>query len=100
MGSGQDLFDDAAKRLSLRLPLANFVGAVLALSSGALTSAGIKGQFGAGWGDVVLLVIYLAIAGPVGFFLAGRTCLQSSQWLIADRTATRDEQRRVLLVPL
>jgi adenylate cyclase len=100
MGCGQDLYDDAAKRLSLRLPIANFVGAVLALSSGALTSAGIKGQLGAGRADIVLLIIYLAIAGPVGFILAGRTCEKSMRWLVADRTATREEQRRVLLVPL
>jgi adenylate cyclase len=97
---GQDLADDAGRRLLARLPVANFVGAGLALASGALTSAGIKGQPGFGWGDIVLFVGYLSVAGPAGFTLAARTCARRTRWLVADRPASRDEQRRLLLVPL
>jgi len=82
------------------VPAANLVGGALALASGALTSAGIKGESGAGWADIVLFVVYMAVAGVVGFALGGRTCAKSTQWLVADRPATQDEQRRLLLVPL
>jgi len=97
---GQDLFEDAGRRLAVRVPAANLVGGALALASGALTSAGIKGESGAGWADIVLFVVYMAVAGVVGFALGGRTCAKSMQWLVADRPATQDEQRRLLLVPL
>ena len=49
---------------------------------------------------IVLFVVYMSVAGTVGFVLAGRTCAKSMQWLVADRPASREEQRRLLLVPL
>lgn len=97
---GAELFADAGRRLTMRMPAANLVGGALALASGALTSAGIKGQPGVGWADIVLFVVYMSVAGPVGFTVAGRTCAKSTQWLVADRPATSEEQRRLLLVPL
>src|SRR5207253_10122885 len=97
---GQDLSAAAGRRLAVRMPAANLVGGGLALASGALTSAGIKDQPGAGWGDIMLFVGYMSVAGPVGFVLAGWTCAKSMRWLVADRPASREEQRRLLLVPL
>ena len=99
-GSGQDLLADVGRRLAVRLPAANFVGAALAFASGALTSANIKGQLHAGWGDVVLFIVYLSLVAPVGFQLADRTCKRNMQWLVDDRVPSPEEQRRTLLVPL
>ena len=98
--SGSDLLAEAGKRLSARIPAANFVGAVLALTSGALTSARIAGQPGVGWKDIVLFIGYLTVAGVVGFRLASRTAQRVTGWLVEDRVPSRAEQRQVLLLPL
>jgi len=98
--SGVELFNDVGRRLTARLLAANFLGAALALASGALTSAHIKGQLGVGWPDFVLFAVYMSGAALIGFRLAGRTCKRASEWLFAGRTPAPEEQRRVLLLPL
>lgn len=95
-----DVLDDVGRRLAWRVPAANFVGGVLALTSGALTSARIKGQLGFGWADVVLFVVYMSLAGLVGFVWARRTVDRSTRWLVDGRPAGGGEQRRLLLVPV
>jgi adenylate cyclase len=98
-GTSQDLYDEVGRRLSSRIPVANFVGAGLALASGTLTSAHIEGQR-AGWQDIVLFIVFMCLAAPLGYRLASQTCIKSMQWLLADRKASREEQRRLVMVPL
>ncbi len=98
--TGEELLEHVGRQISFRLPSAHLLGALLALVSGALTSAGIEGQLGLSWPDIVLFVAYFSLAVPVGFALGNRTCHTSMRWLAADRSPTRDDQRRLLLIPL
>jgi adenylate cyclase len=83
----------------VRIPLANLAGAVLALVSGGLTAAGIHGQRGIGPTDFIAFGAFAVVVTPLGFWYCERQCAKALAWLIEERPATRDEQRRLLSYP-
>jgi len=97
--SGAELRDRVRKRLWTRTGAAIAVGALLATTSGALTSDNIKGQPGFQVSDVITLVVYLGISLPA--FRLGAGCLAKgpTAWLTEERTPTYAEQRRTLALP-
>jgi adenylate cyclase len=98
--SGRDVIDQLDRRLRVRIPVAHFVGAVLAATSGALTTANIKNQSGFGWSDVIAFVTYMSLLAPVGLSTGRWLCRRATGWLFDNRAATQREQRLVLQLPL
>jgi adenylate cyclase len=94
------LLRDLARRLSVRIPAAHLVGALLALASGALTSANITDQRGFGVRDIVSFVVYMSVVGILGAWFGKWLCRRATMWLEEGRPATRDEQRLLLRLPL
>jgi adenylate cyclase len=94
-----DIETALSHRLRVRVPLAHFIGAVLAFVSGALTAAGIPGQPGVGRTDVIALGIFFAIQTPVGFWYCEHNFRAAIEWLRTDRQPTRADQRAVLSYP-
>lgn len=88
------------RALSIRIPLANLIGALFAFASGALTAAHIPGQPGVGTADYVTLAVYLPLTGILGFVVMGRSCHRALAWLDTANEPTADDQRRVLLTPV
>jgi adenylate cyclase len=87
------------RALRLRIPLANLAGAILALVSGALSAAGLKGQQGIGPYDFVAFGIFAVVVTPLGFWFGERQIKRGLGWLTARRPASRHEQRVVLSYP-
>src|SRR4051812_33942274 len=98
-GTGNHLEAKLARALRVRIPLANLAGAALAVVSCALTAAGIHGQSGIGPTDFIALGVFVAIVFPLGFWYGERTCGKAVAWMVDERPATREEQRRVLSYP-
>jgi adenylate cyclase len=97
---GRDLAGDFARKVRARVPAAHFIGALLALGSGALTSANITHQSGFGRADIIAFVAYMLVAGTAGMYTGRRLCLGATGWLHDGRAATQAEQRRVLRLPI
>ncbi|MBV9412932.1 MAG: adenylate/guanylate cyclase domain-containing protein [Acidimicrobiia bacterium] len=97
--AGQDLREQLGWRMGRRVGLANAVGAVFAVVSGALASRGIPGAGGFGSTDIGVFALYV----PVAFVACGlrsmRSYKQATTWLGEKRSPTRDEQRRTLRLP-
>jgi adenylate cyclase len=100
VGSGSEVLEQVGGRLNLRISTAHITGALLAVGSGALTSANIRGQHGFGEIDLITLAIYL----PLSVLLAGWTFARRTKkvttWLVEERPPTTDEQRSTLGLPL
>ncbi|MBV9411406.1 MAG: hypothetical protein JO148_07405, partial [Acidimicrobiia bacterium] len=98
--AGQDLREQLGWRMGKRVGLANAVGAVFAVVSGALASRGIPGA-GGGFSSVDFALFALYV--PVAFVACGlrsmRSYKRATTWLGEERSPTREEQRRTLRLP-
>jgi adenylate cyclase len=98
--SGSEVLEQVGRRLRIRITTAHFTGALLAVGSGALTSANIRGQRGFGRLDLIILAIYL----PLSMLLAGwafaRRTMKVTTWMVEERPPTTAEQRSSLGLPL
>jgi adenylate cyclase len=86
--------------MGARVGLAHAVGAIFAVVSGGLASANIPGRgFGLGRVDLIIFVVYLPVAFLGCGWFSMRSYYRAMTWLAADRSPTRDEQRRTLRLP-
>ncbi len=97
---GDRLQAQLSRKLTVRIPAANVIGAILALASGVLTAAHIHGQPGVGRADYLTFVIYLSVSGGASSWYLGRRTKAALVWLVADREPTRAEQRATLGLPM
>jgi len=79
--------------------VAHITGALLALASGALTSANIRGQRGFGWVDLIIVAIYLPLAVLLAVWSFSRLVKRVTTWLFEERPPTAGEQRSTLALP-
>ena len=99
--AGQGLRQQLGWQMGRREGVANIVGAVFAVVSGALAARGIPGS-GSGLSkvDLAVFVAYLAVAFPLCGHISLRAYKYATRWLGEERTPTFEEQRRTLRLPL
>ncbi|HUC04644.1 MAG TPA: adenylate/guanylate cyclase domain-containing protein [Acidimicrobiales bacterium] len=82
--------------LRIRSSAAQIIGAVLAAVSGALTSAGVRGQPGFQLVDLIAFFAYVPVTVVVGSAFFTRRVKRATVWLDEQRDPTPDEQRDAL----
>jgi hypothetical protein len=97
--SAASLKDHIGRQLQLRIPAAHVVGALLAMISGGLTAANIKGQPGIGRIDAIAIVAYFAVLGPIGWWYSATRVDRALEWLIDGRPPAHADRRTVLSLP-
>jgi adenylate cyclase len=98
--NGDQVSERLGRALTIRIPTANLIGAVLAFASGTLTAANIHGQPGAQASDYLTFTGYVVLSGlACGRYLRGRT-LAATAWIDARREPTRADQRATLGLPM
>lgn len=90
---------ELGRKLRLRIPAANFLGAVLAFVAGALTAANIKGQSGVGRIDFIAFGAYFCFVSPIVWWVLESKSRGAIDWVISGREPTRSDQRAALLLP-
>ncbi|HWD51015.1 MAG TPA: adenylate/guanylate cyclase domain-containing protein [Acidimicrobiales bacterium] len=100
VASGPAVLAQVGRRLDLRISTAHISGALLAVGSGALTSANIRGQHGFGRIDLITLAIYLPLSVLLAGWVFSRRTRKVTTWIVEDRAPTTAEQRSALGLPL
>lgn len=90
---------ELSRKLWVRIPAANFVGAVLAFAAGALTAANIKGQSGVGRIDFIAFAAYFLCVSPIVRWYLRIKTRRATDWLLTGREPRRSDQRAALLLP-
>ena len=98
--SGTETLEQVGRRLNIRISTAHIIGALLAVGSGALTSANIRGQRGFGRIDAITLAIYLPLSVVLAGWTFARRTKKVTAWMVEERPPTTAEQRATLGLPL